>query len=173
MACRIGGVGQLVPGMQSSLEPVTGIENGGALRVKGPNVMKGICCLTNRGHSAAEFDRRRMVCNRNIVEFDADDFIHIRGRVKRFAKIAGEMISLEVVERIAAQAAGFAHAASSRPDASGRSHRGALRPRRICADTLVAAANRRRLRFPAPSAVDVPLLGSETDYVRRRTGGRP
>ena len=45
--------------------------------------------------------------------------MHIRGRVKRFAKIAGEMISLEVVERIAAtRFAGFAHAASTRSDAA-------------------------------------------------------
>ena len=54
-----------------------------------------------------------------MVEVDADGFIRIVGRVKRFAKIAGEMISLEVVEKLAnAASPNQHHAASSQPDAS-------------------------------------------------------
>ena len=175
MACRIGSVGQLVPGMQSSLEPVTGIENGGALHVKGPNVMKGYLLFDKPGviqppSSIGE----GWYATGDIVEFDADDFIHIRGRVKRFAKIAGEMISLEVVERIAAQAApGFAHAASSRADASkGEAIVLFTTATNLLRDTLVAAA--KSLGAPELAVprtirqVDaIPLLGSgKTDYVR-------
>jgi acyl-[acyl-carrier-protein]-phospholipid O-acyltransferase/long-chain-fatty-acid--[acyl-carrier-protein] ligase len=175
MACRTGSVGQLVPGMEYSLEPVTGIAHGGALHVKGPNVMKGYLLYDNPGviqppHSIGE----GWYATGDIVEFDADDFIHIRGRVKRFAKIAGEMISLEVVERIAAQAApGFAHAASSRPDAAkGEAIVIFTTAPRLLRDQLGAAA--RALGAPElavprdirPLAA-IPLLGSgKTDYVQ-------
>jgi acyl-[acyl-carrier-protein]-phospholipid O-acyltransferase/long-chain-fatty-acid--[acyl-carrier-protein] ligase len=175
MACRIGSVGQLVPGMEYSLEPISGIEGGGALHVKGPNVMKGYLLYDNPGiiQPPRSIDDGWYATG-DIVEFDADDFIHIRGRVKRFAKIAGEMISLEVVERIAAQAApGLSHAASSRADAA--------KGEAIVLFTTAPALLRDQLSAAAKSlgapelavprdirALDaIPLLGSgKTDYVR-------
>ncbi len=175
MACRIGSVGQLVPGMEYSLEPVPGIEQGGALHVKGPNVMKGYLLYDRPGvvqppHSLGE----GWYATGDIVEFDRDDFIHIRGRVKRFAKIAGEMISLEVVERLAAQAApGFAHAASSRADA-GKGEAivlfttaSGLRREQLSAAAKALGAPELAVPRDLRVVQSVPLLGSgKTDYVR-------
>src|SRR3984885_5675694 len=103
MACRVGSVGQLVPGMEFEIEPVPGIERGGILHVRGPNLMKGYLLFDRPGViSPPSSLREGWYSTGDIVEIDDDDFVHIRGRVKRFAKIAGEMISLEVVEKIAA-----------------------------------------------------------------------
>ena len=100
-----------------SWSPSTGIEGAGVLHVTGPNVMKGYLLYDKPGViQPPKSIHEGWYSTGDIVEVDEDDFIHIRGRVKRFAKIAGEMISLEVVERIAAAASpGFVHAASTRP----------------------------------------------------------
>jgi acyl-[acyl-carrier-protein]-phospholipid O-acyltransferase / long-chain-fatty-acid--[acyl-carrier-protein] ligase len=175
MACRIGTVGQLVPCMEYSLEPITGIEQGGALHVKGPNVMKGYLLYDKPGvlqppSSIGE----GWYATGDIVEVDRDDFVHIRGRVKRFAKIAGEMISLEVVERIAAQASpGSMHAASSRPDsAKGEAivlftTDASLRRERLSTAAKILQAP--ELAVPRDIRVvdEIPLLGTgKTDYLR-------
>lgn len=175
MACRIGTVGQLVPCMEYSLEPITGIEQGGALHVKGPNVMKGYLLYDKPGvlqppSSIGE----GWYATGDIVEVDRDDFVHIRGRVKRFAKIAGEMISLEVVERIAAQAApGLMHAASSRPDsAKGEAivlftTDASLRRERLSAAAKVLQAPELAVPRDIRIVDEIPLLGTgKTDYLR-------
>ncbi|MBC7283502.1 AMP-binding protein [Hoeflea sp.] len=91
-----GTVGRLLPGMAMRLEPVEGINDGGRLFVSGPNVMLGYMLASNPGvlqpieggwHDSGD-----------IVAVDEDGFITIRGRAKRFAKIAGEMISLGAIE---------------------------------------------------------------------------
>jgi acyl-[acyl-carrier-protein]-phospholipid O-acyltransferase/long-chain-fatty-acid--[acyl-carrier-protein] ligase len=175
MACRIGSVGQLVPGMEYVIEPVPGIAQGGALHVKGPNVMKGYLLYDQPGViQPPKSIGEGWYATGDIVEFDADDFIHIRGRVKRFAKIAGEMISLEVVERLAAEAvAGFAHAASTRADASKGeaivlfTTAPALRREQLVAAARLVGAPELAVPRDIRVVVAIPLLGSgKTDYVR-------
>ncbi len=96
---RIGSVGQLLPGMEYKLEPVEGIDGGGKLWVKGPNVMLGYMLPENPGVLVAP--EGGWHDSGDIVDVDEQGFITIKGRVKRFAKIAGEMVSLGAVEMIA------------------------------------------------------------------------
>lgn len=120
MAYRTGTVGTALPGIQTRLMPVPGITNGGQLHVKGPNVMLGYYRFENPAViEPPESEIGAYWYNTgDIVSIDEDGFISIKGRVKRFAKIAGEMVSLEVVEKIAFTASpAQQHAASTQPDA--------------------------------------------------------
>ena len=175
MACRIGSVGQIVPGLEHQLELVPGIEVGGVLHVRGPNVMKGYFLYAHPGvlvppHSLGP----GWYGTGDIVEIDADDFVHIRGRLKRFAKIAGEMVSLETVERLAQSAAGeFAHAAATRSDAAkGEALVLFTTAPALTREQLSAAARKLGVsELAVPRVVQhvdaIPLLGTgKTDYVR-------
>ena len=112
MANLNGSVGQFFPGMQHKLEPVPGIKGGGILYVKGENIMLGYYLFDDPGVLKPPPDG--WYNTGDIVDINAQGFIHIKGRVKRFAKVAGEMVSLEVVEQIANTAAPECqHAAST------------------------------------------------------------
>jgi acyl-[acyl-carrier-protein]-phospholipid O-acyltransferase/long-chain-fatty-acid--[acyl-carrier-protein] ligase len=101
--------------MQMRLDPVEGIPNAGRLVVKGPNVMLGYIKADSPGVIDPPPDGWHDTGD--IVSVDEDGFIAIKGRLKRFAKIGGETVSLAVVESIASALwPDEAHAAVTIPD---------------------------------------------------------
>jgi acyl-[acyl-carrier-protein]-phospholipid O-acyltransferase/long-chain-fatty-acid--[acyl-carrier-protein] ligase len=115
MHFRAGTVGRLLPGVTARLDPVPGIANGERLSIRGPNIMAGY--YTADAPGVLKPPRDGWHDTGDIVTFDADGFITIRGRAKRFAKIGGEMVSLPAVEGHAASLwPGAEHAVVTRPD---------------------------------------------------------
>jgi acyl-[acyl-carrier-protein]-phospholipid O-acyltransferase / long-chain-fatty-acid--[acyl-carrier-protein] ligase len=90
-----GTAGRFLPGVEYKLEPVDGVADGGRLFVKGPNIMKG---YLNPDANAKFHAGGGWYDTGDIVSVDAEGFVSIRGRMKRFAKISGEMVSLTAVE---------------------------------------------------------------------------
>ncbi len=166
-----GTVGRLLPGIQYALKPVPGIAEGGRLLVKGPNVMKGYLLHDQPGvllpPDESGYDTG------DIVSFDEEAYLSIQGRAKRFAKIAGEMISLAVVENyLLALWPGKEHAVINVPDSNKgealvlvTNHSEARR------DLIIAYVREQGLReLSIPKKIQIvdslPVLGSgKVDYV--------
>lgn len=92
---RVGAVGRFLPGIEWRLEPMEGVTEGGRLLVRGPNVMKG---YLNPDANARFLALGGWYDTGDIVRVDPDGHAYVLGRLKRFAKISGEMVSLTAVE---------------------------------------------------------------------------
>lgn len=166
---RQGTVGALLPAMETRLEPVEGIDGGGRLFVRGPNVMAGYIekgareptPLPGGWHDTGD-----------VVAIGEDEVVTILGRVKRFAKIGGEMVSLQAVEDIvAALWPDRKHAVVSTPDPR-KGERLVLVTDHPDPDIGALTAHAREQGAPelaVPKKVvrvpEVPLLGTgKTDY---------
>lgn len=114
-ANRSGTVGTFMPGMEHKLEAVEGIPNAGRLFVRGPNVMMGYMLADRPG--AIQPPHEGWHDTGDVVSIDEEGFISIRGRLKRFAKVGGETVSLAVVESCASAVwPDHNHAAIALPD---------------------------------------------------------
>ncbi len=96
---RAGTIGKMLPGVETRIEPVEGLEDAGCLWVRGPNIMKGYISPEAPGVLVPLADGWHNTGD--VVSVDEEGYYVIRGRIKRFAKIGGEMVSLTVVENCA------------------------------------------------------------------------
>jgi acyl-[acyl-carrier-protein]-phospholipid O-acyltransferase/long-chain-fatty-acid--[acyl-carrier-protein] ligase len=100
---QFGSVGRFMPGMEWKLEPVDGVSEitpegrivSGRLFVRGPNVMRG---YLNPEANAAFQSLGGWYDTGDLARIDEEGFVFLLGRMKRFAKISGEMVSLTAVE---------------------------------------------------------------------------
>jgi acyl-[acyl-carrier-protein]-phospholipid O-acyltransferase/long-chain-fatty-acid--[acyl-carrier-protein] ligase len=160
-----GSVGRLMPGIEARLEPVPGVDEGGRLFVRGPNVMLGYVRAENPG--VIQPPPEGWHDTGDIVTIDDQGFVIIKGRAKRFAKIGGEMISLAAVEMLAAELWPDAlSAAATAPDPR-KGERLILfteHPTAARADLLAFAKSRGSSDLMIPSDVlvleKIPVLGT-------------
>ncbi|MFC3078061.1 AMP-binding protein [Phenylobacterium terrae] len=166
---RRGTVGGLLPGMETRLEPVEGIPGGGKLLVRGPNVMAGYLAPggTIEPPAGGWHDTG------DVVSMTEDQWITILGRVKRFAKVGGEMISLTAAEDLAVSVwPDCRHAVIAMPDPK-KGERLVLVTDRRDADPAPLLAHAQAIGAPeiaVPRKIirvpEVPVLGTgKTDYV--------
>ena len=168
---RIGTVGPLLAGIEMRLEEVEGIEHAKRLFVRGPNIMAGYYLHDRPGVLVPPKDGWHDTGD--LVTLDEAGAVTIVGRAKRFAKVAGEMISLGAAETLVAQShPDGVHAVVAVPD-----------PRKGEALVLVTTAGDIDLSYvrkaarqaqvsdlAVPSRVitvdEMPLLGNgKTDYL--------
>lgn len=176
--CKKNSVGQLVTQMEYRLRPIEGIPHGGELVVRGPNIMQGYLAKDYAGNDFLHNPETEELgtgwyATGDVVEIDENGFLTIVGRIKRFAKIAGEMVSLTAVEELAAKVWPDAqHAAIALPDPK-KGERIILITNQENAEKSAVIRLGRELNygdFYIPTEIkfipEIPVLGSgKTNYV--------
>ena len=99
---RFGSIGKILPAIEYKIEPVPGIDKGGELVVRGPNIMMGYIMPDNPGVLVPLEDG--WYHTGDVVDVDEIGFMFIKDRIKRFAKIGGEMVSLNAVNEMVCNA---------------------------------------------------------------------
>ena len=166
---RRGTVGGLLPGIETRLEPVEGIPGGGKLLVRGANVMAGYLNASGGIDPPSEGWHD----TGDVVSISDDNWVKILGRVKRFAKIGGEMVSLTAAEDLASAVwPDRRHAVVSLPDPK-KGERLILVTDRQDAEATPLIAYAKSIGAPELSVPrriihvpEIPVLGTgKTDYV--------
>ncbi|MDD9901737.1 MAG: AMP-binding protein [Alphaproteobacteria bacterium] len=168
---RAGTVGRFLPGITYKLAHVPGVDDGGRLIVRGPNIMKGYLLSDNPGVLVPPEDG--WYDTGDIVALDDEGYVIIKGRAKRFAKIAGEMVSLTAAEAlVAAVYPDNHHAVVSVPDAKKGEALILVTDAEGCtAESLLAHARETgvsEIMVPRKikTVANIPVLGTgKTDYV--------
>ncbi len=168
---KSGTVGKLLPFIEPRLEHVPGIDEGGRLVVRGPNIMIGYYRADNPGE--LERPLGGWHDTGDIVAIDAEGFVAIKGRAKRFAKIAGELISLGAVEDLVSDLWPddvVAAVAAPDPKKGERVILATTRPSATRTEVLTWMKIKGASALVVPELVvildAIPLLGSgKTDYV--------
>jgi acyl-[acyl-carrier-protein]-phospholipid O-acyltransferase/long-chain-fatty-acid--[acyl-carrier-protein] ligase len=98
---RVGSVGRMLPGLTARImDPDTKkdlpLTATGILLLRGANVFRGY--LNDEAKTVAAF-RDGWLVTGDLARFDEAGFLHIEGRLSRFAKIAGEMVPLATIEQ--------------------------------------------------------------------------
>ena len=175
---RPGTVGRLLPGIEARVLPVEGIPRGGGLHLRGPNLMSGYY----RPEAPGVLDPPRSEAGEgwhdtgDVAEIDADGFLRIQGRLKRFAKVAGEQVCLDLAEAIARAVSSEAQHASLAVPEAGRGEAIVLYTTdpQLTREQLAAAAHRLgQPEIVLPRRIihreSLPLLGTgKVDYRRLR-----
>jgi len=172
---KLGATGRIMSDMECYLQPVDGIDEGGRLAVKGPNVMLGYLLHDSNGEIIPPATDRGpgWYDTGDIASIDDEGFITILGRAKRFAKVGGEMVSLTAVEELAMLTwPDYSHAAVNLTDEK--------KGEKIVLVTNYQHADRKQIISQAKShqygelyiprkillAEELPVLGSgKTDYI--------
>lgn len=172
MHFKTGTVGRLLPGIESRLEEVPGLDDpdAGRLFVRGPNVMRGY--LKADKPAVLQPLETGWYDTGDICKLDENGFVTIAGRAKRFAKIGGEMVSLTAVEALAAELwPEEQHVAAALPDPKKGEQIVLLTTREKPVPSELQAHGKTRgwAEIQLPKLLhqisEIPLLGSgKTDY---------